>query len=193
LALEGKQRTGCARARRQHTRGVMGHPLPASFSQTTKHTGGVACYVCVCRKNGCSEGLGATLLILALGWRSAGAQLALGRPPPFALSWLAGDLAGAQVAPPPSCLIFLNKKAHRWGCALCMRAPNEWVFRGRGCVLEHKLPLSAHLKSRLVTPRALMLPRTRRRCLACAFVVPLSRLPRDFVVFTKTVFLLGPK
>jgi hypothetical protein len=53
-------------------------PLPASSTQTTKHAGGVARYVCVRRNHGRSYGVGATLLILALGWRSADAWLALG-------------------------------------------------------------------------------------------------------------------
>ena len=52
--------------------------LPATSTQTTKHAGGVARYVGVRRKHGCSEGVGASLLILTLSWRSASARLALG-------------------------------------------------------------------------------------------------------------------
>jgi hypothetical protein len=58
-------------------------------------------------------------------------------------------------------------------------------------VLGYKLPLSANFKSRLVTLRALMLPRTKRRRLACAFLMPPSRSPRDLAVFSKTELLLG--
>jgi hypothetical protein len=179
-------------------------PLPASSSQTTKHTDGVVRYVCVRRKNGCSEGVGATLLMLALGWRSACTRLALGwrsAGARLALGWrsagarlaLGWRSAGAQLAlgwRSAGARLALGWRSAGARLALVGRRPS--LYHGStSAVLEYKLPLSAHFKSRLVTLRALMLPRTRRRRLACAFVVPLSRSPRDFVVFTKTVFLLA--
>jgi len=70
---------------------------------------------------------------LALGWRSAYARLALCWPPPFASSWLAGDLAGAQVLPPPFLPHLLKQQSTPVGfhvmyaCAERMGAPRAWV------------------------------------------------------------------
>jgi hypothetical protein len=103
---------------------------------------------------------------LALGWRSAGVRLALG--------WRS---AGARLA---------------LGWRSAGRRPSLYHGSTRA-VLEYQLPLSAHFKCRLVTLRSLMLLRTRRRRLACDFVVPLSRSPREFVVFLGAVFFATPK